>query len=148
MWMHANGKVYDAVSKTAAITFNYIHLTQKRHHPIQLKSVWKNEANRYSFALTLWHQVKIKVTDSGIKWKKPMAPISMACMKDFEKDAWALCSSWSFCYARLLAGRTTTGRPETKTKSTWFQHEIKRKYWLCLSRPPDEAPVNSYFLSQ
>ena len=64
--MHANDKLFDAVSKTAVISLVSLALTQKSYqdvqnellqnhnkfHPDQLKSVRENEAKRFSFALT------------------------------------------------------------------------------------------------
>ena len=66
--MHANIKLFDAVSKTAVISLVSINLTQillkyvqlelLHHHikvyPNHMKSVRENEANRLCFALTLW----------------------------------------------------------------------------------------------
>ena len=72
--MHAN------VSKTALISLNAIILTQyyyyniqleslqhhTKHHPNQLKSMWKTGANRLSTDLVTPSQVKVAI--SGIKW--------------------------------------------------------------------------------
>ena len=61
---------FDAVSKKS----NYFPRVHKpcsktkllhyltKFHPIQLKSVQENEANRFCFVLTLWPQAKIKFT--------------------------------------------------------------------------------------
>ena len=38
-----------------------------KFHPDQLKNVWKNDAKRFRFVLTLWPQGKVKVIESGIK---------------------------------------------------------------------------------
>ena len=80
--MHANIKVFDTVSKTALISFCSLNLTKKKQcqdvqlklpqhyikfHPDQLKSMQENEATKFNFALPLWPQAKIKITELGIK---------------------------------------------------------------------------------
>ena len=83
-------KFSDAVSKSTVISPISLNLIQKKYqvnllqcwikfYPNQLKSVQENETKRFSFALTLLHPDKVKVSESDIKWLKVL--ISMAGMK-------------------------------------------------------------------
>ena len=52
----------------------YVQLKLLQHkikfQPDQLKSARENGAMRFYFALTLWPQLKVKVSENGIKWQK------------------------------------------------------------------------------
>ena len=84
-------KVFNAVSKTAAVFLDYANITQNQYknvqlellqcltkfHPVQLEIIKENESKSFCFAPILWAPVEVKVNGSSIKWKVSMVPMNM-----------------------------------------------------------------------
>ena len=63
------------------VQFEQLH--HQTFHPIQLKGVRGIITHRFCFVLNLWPQAKVKVTESGKRWQRPMVPICRAGIKGF-----------------------------------------------------------------
>ena len=104
-----------------------------KFHPDDLKSVQENEVNSYCSVLTFWLPVKVKVTESGIKWQTSMVPINVAGVNKFGGNLCAWCSKLNF-----LLGKTPCGRLAGQTRKTDYI-EPYFCYLYRLKKTVDEA---------